>query len=329
MESAVEQITEVFRKELRISDVKPDDDFFDLGGDSLNAETIMTSLQRLFDIDLEISTLLVAPSPEELAREVKATQLNGKWNKLVTKIPNCTGSNAAVMIHGMSGSPLFVSRLKEKFKAHCQIYAIRGMGLGEGEDTLDTLDDISEAYTSGVQSHAGNDVRIYGGICLGGLIAVNLALDYYNRTGQRPILILIDPPPLGSAWLKPMKNNHLTIKRQKQLKGQAERWKNARDFFVQIGLSGSVLGRKARREAFKKSLTRAIAGYKPEPFPCDILLIASSDWGKTTIEQYQNWVPDQSSIKCIPIEGNHGNFQTANAASIDDAIADFLEEFTN
>ena len=87
----------------------------------------------------------------------------------------------------------------------------------------------------------------------------------------------------------------------------------------------SVIGRKARRENFKKSLTRAFAGFKPQSYPCDVLLIASSHWGATTVADYEKWLGSDASIKSAVIQGQHREFQKANRGEINATIREFLQ----
>jgi len=324
--SQVEIIASLFQDELRLKDVSCFDNFFDLGGDSMMAESLIIALNAHFGTILPTSTLLEAPTPDSLAKKIALMSNRKDFARLVTTLTDCTGKVPAAMVHGMSGSPLFVSRFGGGFKQRCQIAAVRGMGLVPGENPLTTADEIADAYMTGLQTSIGRQPEVFGGICLGGLVALDLARRQFQSTRKRPIIILIDPPPPGSAWLKPMQNNEMTKRRTKQLHRQVIRWRRLRDRLDRLGLSGSVLGRKARRETFKKSLKRALAGHTPKPFPSEILMIASTDWGRTTVEQYRSWAQPTSSITIEVIPGEHGGFQTANATLIDEIISGFLDK---
>lgn len=60
------EILSIFRSELGIDAISPDDSFFDLGGDSLMAQRLVMGLNEHFQTDFAISILLEASTPSEL-----------------------------------------------------------------------------------------------------------------------------------------------------------------------------------------------------------------------------------------------------------------------
>ncbi|TIT38888.1 MAG: acyl carrier protein, partial [Mesorhizobium sp.] len=54
--------------ELGVPAVGFDDNFFDLGGDSLMAETLVLAVQKRFGVKLQTSVLLEAQTPREFGR---------------------------------------------------------------------------------------------------------------------------------------------------------------------------------------------------------------------------------------------------------------------
>lgn len=318
-------IVEIFRRELRLTDIDSDDNFFDLGGDSLMAENVILSVQEKFGIKMQTSVLLTASTPRELAAVVLEQRHAGKLSQLVTEISAGAGKPPMVMVHGMGGSALFANRMDDSIRAHTQILAVRGMGLGDGEHPLDDAGEISSLYLEAAKQHSGTTPSIFGGICVGGLIALDMGMKAWSATGRRSRLVLIDPPPLGSMWLKPVASGKDDTARRRSLDRQVGFWRRFSHVCGSLGLGRSVIGRKARRENFKKSLTRAFAGFTPQSYPCDVLLIASSHWGATTVADYEKWLGSDASIKSAVIEGQHREFQKANRSEINATIREFLQ----
>lgn len=51
----------------------PDDNFMDLGGDSLLATMIATQIQEKFDIELDLAKLFTNPTPRAMAASIEAS----------------------------------------------------------------------------------------------------------------------------------------------------------------------------------------------------------------------------------------------------------------
>lgn len=319
-------IADLFASEIKAGKIDVDDNFFDLGGDSLAAENLILAIQKRFDIDIQTSVLLEAPTPRALGELVMRVRRAGLACNLVVPVSRGADREPLALIHGMSGSALFASRFSAGLRQRFSLLAVRGLGLEPGELPCEDLEEIVDNYFEGLGATAGKAPRFIGGLCLGGLLAIEVGRRTYAETGERPALVLIDPPPRGSAWLRPERDNRMTQRRQRQMARQVRFWSGLRDLCARLGLGQSLLGRKARREAFKKTLTRAVAGFSPAPFPCDVLVIASSEWGAQTTGDYQEWATEEMNLNIVTLPGRHKGFRQAHMNAIENAILGFLEQ---
>jgi acyl transferase domain-containing protein/acyl carrier protein len=69
--TVLERVRAVFALSLGIPEIGPADDFFDLGGNSLTAVEVMTSVRKEFKVDLSIAALFDHPTVEQLADELR------------------------------------------------------------------------------------------------------------------------------------------------------------------------------------------------------------------------------------------------------------------
>jgi hypothetical protein len=67
----LESVLRAFRDALEKPDVTVDDDFFDCGGDSLRAVTLVSSLGSLGRETLSVATIFDAPTPRRLAEYLR------------------------------------------------------------------------------------------------------------------------------------------------------------------------------------------------------------------------------------------------------------------
>lgn len=322
--AAAEEVASIFAAELGIASVGLDDNFFDLGGDSLMAENLVLSVQKRFGVGLQTAVLLEAPTPRELAALVGASTHPSR--RLVVPVVGSRGSEPLAMVHGVSGSPLFANRFGEKLKQRYRLLAVRGMGIEPDEKPCETREEMIGGYFEGLKATTGKAPLVVGGICMGGIIAMELGRLAHEATGSRPRLVLIDPPPLGSYWMRPNPDNSMNKRRRRRLDHHVLYWRTIHGIYERLGLGRTRPARIARHKLFKKTLTRALAGFTPSRYPCDVLVIASSEWGADTVGQFREWAAGNGRLHTVVLPGTHDGFREANMDAIDSEIIRFLDE---
>lgn len=324
VEAPAAAIAAIFAAELGAPTVGLDDNFFDLGGDSLMAENLVLAVQQRFDVVLQTAVLLEAPTPRELARLVGASSHPSR--RLVVPVIGSRGTEPLAMVHGVSGSPLFANRFGEKLKQRYRLLAVRGMGVEPDEKPYATREEMIGSYFEGVKAATGQVPIVVGGICMGGIIAMELGRMAHEATGKRARVVLIDPPPLGSYWMRPNPDNGMNARRRRRLDHHVLYWQTLQGLFERLGLGLMRPGRVARHKVFKKTLTRALAGFTPPRYPCDMLVIASSEWGVDTVGQFREWAAGSGRLHTVVLPGKHDGFREANMDAIDEEIIRFLAD---
>jgi len=78
-----EQLTRIWQEILCIESVGPDQNYFDVGGDSSLAVQIFAQIENTFTIKLPLATLYEAPTIEELAKVLRGETAGSGWSPLV------------------------------------------------------------------------------------------------------------------------------------------------------------------------------------------------------------------------------------------------------
>jgi acyl carrier protein len=65
------QLAQIWAEVLHIAPPGPDDDFFEIGGDSLLATKVILLIRRTWQVDFTVRLLLDAPVLSDLAAEVR------------------------------------------------------------------------------------------------------------------------------------------------------------------------------------------------------------------------------------------------------------------
>ncbi|MFJ9574968.1 acyl carrier protein [Streptomyces sp. NPDC101191] len=69
-----EGVVAMFRRVLEVEEISADSDFFLLGGDSLVATRVLSSVARSYGVELTFEDFMGAPTPERLAAKIAAAR---------------------------------------------------------------------------------------------------------------------------------------------------------------------------------------------------------------------------------------------------------------
>ncbi|WP_067510206.1 acyl carrier protein [Actinoplanes sp. TFC3] len=69
---AIEQVREIWKKQLALPQIADDDDFFDLGGHSLIMQKIQVDLRGAFGVEVPMDALFRRPTIAEISRHLDA-----------------------------------------------------------------------------------------------------------------------------------------------------------------------------------------------------------------------------------------------------------------
>src|ERR1700759_3426923 len=97
-----EKLIQIFQRVLGREPVGLDDDFLDLGGDSILAIELMAEIEQVFGQEWPMTTIYDAPTARELAALI-ADQVRPVSTSLVLLKPGRTG-DALFIAHGLGGS---------------------------------------------------------------------------------------------------------------------------------------------------------------------------------------------------------------------------------
>jgi amino acid adenylation domain-containing protein len=192
-------VAAVFEELLGVSGVRPQDDFFDLGGSSLMAVQLSARLRQTLGAELGASALLEVSTVEALAERIAAA--GGDRASAETVRPSCLVRLRA----GESGRPLFlvhqVGGHVYSFRALARalppgrpLYGLRSRGLEEGEEPLVRIEEMADLYIELLREAQPKGPYLVGGASMGGLVALEMAHRLRAAGEEVPLLALMDTP---------------------------------------------------------------------------------------------------------------------------------------
>lgn len=168
-----------------------DENFFDIGGHSLNAVQVMTRLEKETGRRLPLSTLFEFPTIRKLAQVVEESQKPATSKSLVPIKPE--GSKVPVyIIHGIGLNLLNFSGLVAHTDPDQPIYGLQAKGLDGTEEPLDKMEDIAAHYIAEVLEHNPTGPYAIAGYSFGGYVAYEMAQQLTAMGKEIKMLAMFD-----------------------------------------------------------------------------------------------------------------------------------------
>jgi acyl-CoA synthetase (AMP-forming)/AMP-acid ligase II/thioesterase domain-containing protein len=151
--------------------------FFDLGGTSLDILRLRLSVaQRLGVDDLQIITVLTAPTVRELAARITA-DLSGGERPYDPIVPmQVSGAKTPLFcVHPGVGEVLVFVNLAKYFVADRPFYALRARGFNRGEKPFSSFPEMVGTYVDAIRAKQPHGPYAVAGYSYGGAVAFEIA----------------------------------------------------------------------------------------------------------------------------------------------------------
>lgn len=178
------QLLEIWRDLLRKPDIGADDDFFSLGGHSLQAVQMFHRFNKQTGVNLPLATLLTARTVRALAREYQRVSNDihahgddarpDPWAPLVPIRPHGEGA-PLFLVHAVGGNVLNYRPLAEAMPAGIPVYGLQALGLDGRTAPLDSVEKMAERYVREIRSVQPHGPYHLAGGSMGGIIAFEMA----------------------------------------------------------------------------------------------------------------------------------------------------------
>ncbi|HXY07799.1 MAG TPA: thioesterase domain-containing protein [Terriglobales bacterium] len=195
------QLRRIWQQLLGVESVGLDQNYFDLGGDSILAVQLFAQIEQVFKVKLPVATLFDAPTIKELAQVLRRESPSSGWSPLVTI--QAGGSRPPFFcIHGAGGNVLIYRELALHLGSDQPFYGLQSPGLDGSCAPLKKVEDMAALYVQEIRKAQPLGPYFLGGYCGGGTIAYEVAQQLRRDGEQVALLALFDsmnwsvfPPP--------------------------------------------------------------------------------------------------------------------------------------
>lgn len=180
-----------------------EDDFFELGGDSLLAATLVSSIKAEFTSELKESQIADLNTPRKLLSAVDKG--NGADR---TSLPsnviaiNPDGRRAPIfLIHGAAGIVFLKPRFRDALDPEQPVYIFQAQGYDGAAPPLASVEEIAAGYLGSILQVQPEPPWHLVAFCAGGWIAVEI-VQQMQREGRQPATVVLVDTNLPSGMRK-------------------------------------------------------------------------------------------------------------------------------
>jgi len=189
----LDDLIALWERVLQQAPIFPDDNFFDLGGDSLAAVKLFHEIEQKTGRKLPITSIYDVPTPAALAALLDEPETAAPFSPLVPMKP---GRGAPLFIaHGLGGNVMELSALAKRLATDRPVYAIQPKGLDGLEAPHDRVEAMADYYLRALRDLQPRGPYFLAGYSFGGLIALEMARRLKQAGETIALLAFIDSYP--------------------------------------------------------------------------------------------------------------------------------------
>ena len=178
-----ESLTHIWKKLLGKTEIHPDDNFFEIGGNSLLAAKVIAEIEKLLKRHIPLSVLYETPTVSKLAKLLSNGDHHAYWDSLVEI--QATGNHPPIFfVHSEDGNVIEYLNFAKYLGTDQPFYGIQAQGLSGENIDHKTIESMARHYVSTLKKKQPHGPYYLGGYCLGGMIAFEMA-NQLEQQGER------------------------------------------------------------------------------------------------------------------------------------------------
>ena len=195
-------VAQVWQKVLLAPVGGPEEDFFEVGGDSLKAITLTIELERALGLELSLTLINQAPKFASLCAALRQ-QRTTRYVPLVL-LKAGEGLSPLFFIHGVGGNVAELFPIARSMTYPGAVFGIQARGLARQELPHTTVEAMAAEYLAAIKARQPKGPYYLCGYSFGGLVAFEMARRFWESGDEVGLLGLFDTMPNVLGWPLPV-----------------------------------------------------------------------------------------------------------------------------
>jgi thioesterase domain-containing protein/non-ribosomal peptide synthetase component F len=348
---AERRLAAIWERFLRQSPIGVDDDFFQLGGQSILAARVITAIEKEFGVRTSISILAYARTIRQMVEAIAGQDKHAP--ALVVPMKQGREGEAIYLVHCGGGHVLRYQNFVNAIPEDMPVYGITAPPIDEIADTT-SVEELARRYVSEMRKVQPSGPYRLGGYSFGGLVAYEMAAQLTAAGQQVAVLAIFDTanPSFYRALPRPLRwkmhaihlahvvDGYVRLLAAGNFERIASRIKDTCENYSRKARSkmrrllGRVSDAPVRKsiEDFLSEFTIIASRYVPPPLPASAVLFYAEQrgWeyrGNPTLG-WDKLVRDGVTVRYVP--GDHESLmQPPNAGVLARTFVDAVREVSD
>lgn len=191
--TTAEVLTPIWERVLQRSSIGMEDNFFDLGGDSLLAVQLFSEIERIYGRELAPVTIYCAPTIASLVAVLEEPTSPRLPPLLQMKAGN--EEPPVFLAHGLGGTAMDFYQLVKYIQTDRSIYGLQAKGADGVDEPFDRIEDLAQFHLDAIKELQPHGPYFLVGFSLGGLVTLEIAQRLREQGEEIALLALLESYP--------------------------------------------------------------------------------------------------------------------------------------
>jgi acetoacetyl-CoA synthetase len=334
-----EQLAAIWQRVLRRANIRPNENFFAIGGNPMLAVEIFVEISTMIGREVSPLTIYQAPTIALLAATLEKTAF--KFPTLV-QLRDGSGGTPVFVTHGLNGSLMEIFNVVDGLPPEYPVYGLQLRGFDGREEPFSRVEDAAQCFLEKIKEVHPTGPFALIGYSFGGLVMFEVARRIVADGEPVAILAMVEAYPYRTFL--PLEQRLLFFGRMVQrhirkliqlpwrrklayLKSGSERWLTFAEDGLMIGPPESGIAAGSARQRYGDVTKKALMSYRPEYYPGKIKFV-QADRVTTLFPHNAKAVwrafAEEVDVKTVP--GDHFGIVTTHYRELSAVLGRYLTE---
>jgi len=321
--STIPVLSQMWQRLLQVPSVSPEDNFFDLGGDSALAVQLFSEITDSFGQQLPPVMIYHVPTISLLAALLEQRS-TAELSPLIL-LKNGTQGPPVFIASGLGGGPAEFFQLVKHLHIPNPVYGLQPKGIEGFENPCDRIEDMADFYLKAVRRFQPEGPYILAGYSLGGLVALEMARTLRLSGQEVAPLVMIDSYPDISA----LRNWHFLKLMMQRLKRRVLNFGQPPRTSIRLGgLPGpdAISTFAPAFERVRDAAYQALRRYRPRFYRGPVNFIRAAEVTEFPSDPKAVWSNMIQTLAVETVPGDHLGMLTTHYEELAAVLNRWLEE---